>query len=351
VRRNAAAFGGDPGNVTLVGESAGGMSACAHLAAPGSAGLFGRVIVQSGPCALTAQWPNPAAGTWLPRERADAERAGASLAAELGCGDPATAAACLRALPVSRLLSATMPVGGFRFGPVVGGGALPIHPARALATGRFARVPVVHGTTSDEHRLFVAGEEMVGGGAPLTEAGYRAALRTTFAENDAAAILARYAVRDHGSPALALAAVWTDWTWACTALRTDRLLARRVPVHAYEFADGDAPWLARVPPPSFPAGAYHGSDLQYLFPGYSPAPLTSAQRRLSDRMIDYRTRFARTGDPNGPGASDWAPFRAATGRVLSLAPGGIRPADLGREHRCGFWRVLAGDQGWKSTSG
>jgi hypothetical protein len=146
VRDNAAAFGGDSGNVTLFGESAGGVSTCSHLVAPASAGLFRRAIIQSGPCGdLARTWPYTE-GNWGVRPRAVAERQGASLAAAVGCGDVKDAAACLRGKLVSALLEASQ--GGQGFGPAAGGKVLPAIPATAIASGRFNRVPVINGTTA-----------------------------------------------------------------------------------------------------------------------------------------------------------------------------------------------------------
>ena len=90
VHDNISAFGGDPDKVTIAGESAGGMAVCDHLVAPASAGLFSAAIIQSGPC--QAQYDLPAA-----------ERTSEKYAEDVGCGDHATAAACLRALPPERL--------------------------------------------------------------------------------------------------------------------------------------------------------------------------------------------------------------------------------------------------------
>jgi para-nitrobenzyl esterase len=332
VRRNAAAFGGDPASVTLFGESAGGVSTCAHLTAPGSAGLFQRAIIQSGPCALTTQWPYPD-GTWVSRPRATAERAGATVAARLGCANTATVPACLRAKPVPALLDASD--GGQGFGPVVGGGVLPTNPAQALATGRFQKVPVMQGTTRDEHRTFQAAIDQFTG-HPATAAEYRDQLTGIFGPEKAARVLARYPVSDYGTPSLALATVWTDYSWACTGLHTDRLLASQVPTYAYEFADEQAPWFAGAPTPSFPTGAYHASELQYLFSGgYASGVLSPAQQRLSDQMISYWTRFAHTGNPNGPATPAWPQFRPSGQHVQSLTTGPqIRPA-----HMCDFWQV------------
>jgi para-nitrobenzyl esterase len=262
------------------------------------------------------------------------------LAANLGCAQVADPA-CLRAASVPAMLTAVSAVGQL-FGPVVGGGVLPLHPKRALATGRIHKVPVIRGTTRDEHRTFQAGFELLAGRA-ATEADYREQIQAEFGRRKAARVMARYPLADYPSPSLALATVWTDYTWSCPALATDRLLAAQVPTWAFEFADTHAPWFRDVPLPSFPTGAFHAAELQYLFSGaYASGQLSPAQQRLSDEMVWTWTRFARTGNPNGAGITAWPRFRGAHGHIQSLAPGpgGIHPVDLGREHRCGFWQSL-----------
>jgi para-nitrobenzyl esterase len=334
VRDNAAAFGGDAGNVTLFGESAGGVSTCSHLVSPASAGLFRRAIIQSGPCGdLTKTWPYTG-GNWGVRPREAAEKQGMALAEKLGCG---SGAACLRGKSVSELMDASE--GGQGFGPVAGeGGVLPAIPATALATGRFNRVPVINGTTRDEHRTFTAAIDAFSGHA-ATAADYRDDLKNFFGKEKAAKVRAEYPLKAYDSPSTALATIWTDSSWACTALDTDRLLSTQVPTYAYEFADGTAPWASDGPKSSFPTGAFHASELQYLFNDEQfRTPLTSPQRQLSDQMIRYWTTFAYTGDPNGDGTPTWPRFDADHARSLTTSGNG--EADLAREHRCGFWQSL-----------
>src|SRR6516164_5752942 len=139
VQRNIGRFGGDPGNVTIAGQSAGGLSVLAQMVSPGARGLFQRAIVQSGTFALNQ------------RPLATAEAAGQTFATAVGCPDQT--AACLRNAPVSALVSNF----GTEIPGVVDGSVLTQPIGTALASGQFARVPVINGITHDEELLFVAG--------------------------------------------------------------------------------------------------------------------------------------------------------------------------------------------------
>jgi para-nitrobenzyl esterase len=343
VRHNATAFGGDPGNVTLFGESAGSFSTCAQLASPGAAGLFHRAIMESGPC--TAKWSPKTPSS--PRPRDTAEREGLSVAQDLGCTEPATAAACLRGTAVTELLANDR----IEFGPVIGGPVLPVDPSQALATGHFNRVPVIHGSNWDEEGLSVWGMEVTGQNCapgvpsipdrpnecPLTVDQYNDQLNDLFGA-DAAKVRDAYPSSAYDSPSLALSAVLTDSVWSRPALDTMNAFARYTPTYAYEFADDEAPFFIGANEPSFPLGAFHTSELPYLFSvGYADQ-LSSAQAGLGEQMMGYWTRFAHTGDPNGGGAPRWSQFSGQT--VQSLAPGAIRPTDFGRAHQYDFWRSL-----------
>jgi para-nitrobenzyl esterase len=321
VRRNILAFGGNPLDVTVFGESAGGLSVCAQLASPTAAHLFERAITESGPCAATL----PALAT--------AETTGSAFATRVGCADPATQVACLRALPVTALLA-----GGPGGGPDVGGAILPRQIPAAISSGVFNRVPVIEGTNHDEDRLFVALQFDLAG-RPVTAAQYPALIAAQFGAG-APRVLAQYPLTGFANPSIALATVVTDARFACGARIADGLLSASVPAFAYEFNDPAAPEFI-VQDPVMPLGAFHASELQYLFPT-GPNLFTPQQAALSDQMIRYWTRFAATGDPNARRSPTWVRFTSAGDRFQSLAPGATASVTtFAADHRCAFWASLA----------
>ncbi|SMC83222.1 carboxylesterase/lipase family protein [Lentzea albidocapillata] len=311
VQRNIRAFGGDARDVTVLGESAGGLSVCAHLASPGAAGLFGKAVIQSGPCGLSVPTDQPGGlmTFWKPRE--DVEKQGSDL--RLGCSD----ITCLRALPTSALLA----VHGAFAQPAFHTRVLPINPHVAQNTGRTHRVPTLVGSTRDEMTLY-AGLIYP---EPIPEPGYPAKAAAVFGEDLGAQVVARYPVNGNGDARDELAAALTDRSWSCPTHETRQRLGRRMPVAGYEFAQPDMPMIFPGMPP-FPGGyrAYHASELPLLFE-FEGLPLTAAQRELSGYLLTAWGRFARTGDPG---------WRAP---VQSLRAGAIGPADFVKDHQCDFW--------------
>jgi para-nitrobenzyl esterase len=319
VQRNIRGFGGNPGDVTLFGESAGGLSTLAQLVSPGARGLFQRAIVESGTYQLTQQ------------SLAAAESAGKTFAATAGCAS--NAAACLRRLPVSTILADEDPSG---YTPDVDGAVLTQSVKTALARGQFNHVPVVIGTNHDEYRLFVAGFQFLG--ARVTAANYQSMIASTLGVSAAIAraIAAQYPLSRYPSPPVALGAVGTDAIFACHALTAEESLARYVPTYAYEFNDENAP-EPFLPPAGFPYGAAHASELPYLFNPTSvthPVPFSQAQQKLAAAMKQDWTNLAKTGIP----APRWPKFTSASQQMLSLVPPAPQvETNFAAQHHCAFW--------------
>jgi para-nitrobenzyl esterase len=327
VQRNIASFGGNPHNVTIFGESAGGLSTLSQVASPQAKGLFERAIVESGSYNLT-QAP-----------LATAEAAGAAFATAAGCASQT--AACLRSLPVSTIL-ASQNAGGYT--PNINTEVLPESLGTAFATGDFNRVPIINGTNHDEWRLFVALSELEGN--PVTASNYQGAISATLGVPApvAAIIAARYPLAAFPSPSVALGAVGTDAIFACPALAIDQSVSRFVPTFAYEFNDENAPENF-LPPVSFPYGAAHASEIQYLFglpTAAFPGTLSAQQQQLAASMKGYWTNFATRGFPSSFGTPFWPLFTSLTQTVQSLVPPAPQTeTDFASTHNCAFWAALA----------
>jgi para-nitrobenzyl esterase len=329
VQRNAATFGGDAGNVTIAGESAGGASICTQLVAPSSRGLFHRAIVGSFPCFAASS----ATAAVAPRSRAAATRQGAQFADQLQCTGEPDVAACLRNVPVAALLAA----GDHGQGPVYGGSFLPEDPAKALANGHFAHVPLLYGSNHDEESFMVAGMEVLAG-QPVSHADYVQQTDQLFGRLGAQ-IRAEYPCAEEACASATVSRLRTDALWSAPTFEAVKTLARQVPTYAYEFADPTAPYFKGFPRPAV-LRAGHTTELAYLFEiGYIDA-LTAPQKPLSAQLIGYWSRFARTGDPNGAGEPGWPRFRPGDQYVQSLAPGAIGRTGFARDHHYAFWSCL-----------
>ncbi len=326
VKDNIEQFGGDASNVTIFGESAGGLSVLSHLVSPASKGLFDKAIVQSGSYSNTQT------------AMSAAETAGVSFAAQAGCeqASPALEVACLREKTAAQIQA--IPASSVT--PTLRPDILPTSVLPALSTGDFNKVPVITGTNTDEYSYFLAS------GPEINEANYENRILTGFGGTVGAAILQRYRLADYGnSPSRLVAAVYTDYAFACNASTQANAIRANNSARSfvYEFADRKAPPIIDIPG-WLDAGASHAFEIQYLFgsdAGFA-ARASEEQVRLANVMTRAWTNFARYGDPSATdGTFDWPAYSTQNGFMVSFVPPqpqAYTGTQFRAAHQCSFWQ-------------
>ena len=384
VRMNARAFGGDPQNITVAGESEGAISICGLLTSPSAKGAFDKAILESGSC-NTLYYDVPlyhkdsggsALSTFLPvvQVRANGIKFASDQAKALKCNaSPAgESLACLRNANPRDLNSASSAEAlavGIGFGsPAYNTAILPESPPSALRRGHFYHLPVLSGINRNEDRPVVMLNEFMAGTWFITADDYGRLLQERF-RTRAADVASKYPVSAYPSPAEAWSAVETDRTFVCPQVETDRNLVHpmhdtfengdtRSRVYAYEFADETSPSGIAFDPDlkNIQPGAAHMDEILYIldmagsprtwnghrlkFPWFTPE-----QEDLAETMISYWTQFARTGDPNVDRLPNWprAEDIDEPGAVLRLdiaRRSGIGLGDTYSDHQCKFWESI-----------
>jgi para-nitrobenzyl esterase len=301
IQQNVAAFGGDPGNVTIAGQSAGAMSVYLLTASPRTRGLFHRAIVQSGPGALTSVGVPSARG--LARPRTPAAEAGAAFARAHGASSLQT----LRAKPARELLTPIAGAPPARFGPVVDGWLLTDDVDTVYAKGWQQDVPLLTGMNADEGSAF-------GGYGTITAAAFREQARTRFGDRAEQFLTLYPASSDAEAGRNQVRSAREGALVALQQLAADRAATAKTPAFLYYF-DRAIPWPAH---PGF--GAFHTGEVPYVFANLSllERPWTAVDRRLEDVVSSYWVRFAKNGTPNAQGLPAWPAYTTSAPRVMVL---------------------------------
>ena len=329
VRRNIGEFGGDAGNVTLMGHSAGAINAWALFASPKAAGLFHKLVALSGGISLATELPPGTFALLSPAQAhealatnllhhlliadgtaADIDAARAFVAAR----DAASVAAYLRSKDASTVLDVALAKGLWGWGPIPDGSLLAQNPVAEFAAGRYTRMPVLAGLTRDEGKLFATFLPLFGrpSASPISEAERFALLHDFDPDTPGALSEADVLAPDY----LPVDAPGTGWN-AIGAMLTEVLFARsRDSVLNALKTQQDEVWSYRFdweqePPPWRTAyGAAHVFDLPFLFGNFGPSLFARAiggrsnaegRRALSDAMLGALGAFVRHGDPNHAG--------------------------------------------------
>ncbi len=362
IQRNISTFGGDPKNVTVSGESAGGASVCMHLASPDQVkGLFHKAMIVSAGCLAPIKTTSEAMNA-----------IGKVITKDLGCPEDSDLK-CLRGKSVADILKAQTkfadenPTDLAIYAPTPGtvsqpNATIPTSISDALNRqngGKFSTVPLIVGGMEKELLLYVGywWQDALGGKGPAVDnQTIKNLWLGKFYGQNAKAVEKKYGFDDPKVGAQRLGEVLSDFNPLvginnCLYYRTtDKIIAYpgALSTYVFEFADPNAivKGVGIMPPyPDFPLGPVHSSIINYWFPNYSNnkkinAPdLAPKSQALGDLMIQYLASFVSTGHPKATGLSTWPEYKNSQ-TVFKFTPGQVGQFDAGQAHQCDWWKGI-----------